>query len=373
MCVGAGALNAFAYLRIAEADNDYTYSGDGASGLTLFQAQIVEKPSAFPPMPTEGSIYVSSGKGMFYDNRTFIVYPQNVSTTLWGDEYGANVITNGDFSTWIADDPVGWTVTGELGSDPMIREDANGDVNIYSSGAVVQMQQNILVSGQHYKVGINVSGVTSGSFDILLGTNTIADITTTGEKWFYGTANTSTLFLKRYTTPCDISFSAVTVYQVTSAWDSGPSSSAGLGPNHGFLMQFWRSGSDWDAGVGSQHYGIVSLTSGNFLTNRNIITGGRIYVSDGISYAYVDVNWQANKWYILLLQFGFLENNVSKMRVGYMTPTGPSWGATVVYDGQFTEGANLIYGYGIFAEAWFGPTLIWRGFPPDSFLNQLGD
>ena len=87
------------------------------------------------------------------------------------------LVTNGDFADWTADDPDGWSVIGESGNDPEISEAATGEAhvdtptlgggmyNIYTSdGTVVYIQQTItVVPGRRYLFSIDIDTITSGA------------------------------------------------------------------------------------------------------------------------------------------------------------------------------------------------------------------
>ena len=77
--------------------------------------------------------------------------------TVWGRAitYGPEKLTNGNFSAWTDDDPDGWSVVNEFGSDPEISEvgtaenhggSGTGSCNIYTSGASVILRQSVTVS-----------------------------------------------------------------------------------------------------------------------------------------------------------------------------------------------------------------------------------
>lgn len=48
------------------------------------------------------------------------------TTTTFTQSLGPELLTNGDFSAWTGDNPDGWTVGGEAGSDPMVTQVAPG-------------------------------------------------------------------------------------------------------------------------------------------------------------------------------------------------------------------------------------------------------
>lgn len=86
---------------------------------------------------------------------------------------GAELLTNGNFAAWTTDNPDGWTVTGESGSDPEVSEVAaneghggsgTGAANLFSSATASQprMNQAVLVAGNWYEFAIDITNYVSG-------------------------------------------------------------------------------------------------------------------------------------------------------------------------------------------------------------------
>lgn len=73
------------------------------------------------------------------------------------------LVVNGDFSQWTADDPDGWIVA-EVGdaTSNVTRDGVNDAVRIIAdgSGALVGIQQNILENGVQYRIEIDVDSIT---------------------------------------------------------------------------------------------------------------------------------------------------------------------------------------------------------------------
>jgi hypothetical protein len=146
--------------------------------------------------------------------------------------FNVELITNGDFSAWTADNPDGWTVIGESGNDPEVSEAATGEAhadtptlgggmcNLYTSdGTLVQLYQDItLVVGRIYTVSINVDTITSGTLTIddLTNTQFSESITSEGVSTFtfIATATSARLNVKRRTAGAnDITFDDVSVME----------------------------------------------------------------------------------------------------------------------------------------------------------------
>ena len=90
---------------------------------------------------------------------------------------GAELLTNGDFSAWTGDNPDGWTVVGESGSDPEVSEVGSGEshggtgtgsANLYTSGGgLIQIKQSSLATiGDWYLYQVAVSAASVGGIAI---------------------------------------------------------------------------------------------------------------------------------------------------------------------------------------------------------------
>lgn len=80
---------------------------------------------------------------------------------------GADLLTNGDFSAWTGDDPDGWTVVGEVASDPMVTE-VSGAARFYSSATSnnPQLTQWPNLGTSNWYLGtLTISAYVSGSVD----------------------------------------------------------------------------------------------------------------------------------------------------------------------------------------------------------------
>jgi len=157
--------------------------------------------------------------------------------TLAGDYDNSELITNGNFAAWVADDPTGWTEYGEVGVDPMVNEVGTGEgqggagtgyCNIYTStGAVIDISQTIttLIVGQRYRFRININKVTDGGITITDGRHamwTPVSYTTTGVKMFDFVAthtNPSVMIGRQGTVSCDVTFDDVSIKLCSTMFD----------------------------------------------------------------------------------------------------------------------------------------------------------
>lgn len=150
------------------------------------------------------------------------------STTVAFDE----LVSNGTFDNWSEDDPDGWTVSLEDGSDPMVNEVGTGEpnggagtgyCNIYTSdNSNIYMHQTTAVSvvvGRRYRVSINVDTVTDGSivvYERVNGQFNSGALSTIGEHTltFIATDATCQIAIRREIDagqPVDVTFDDVSV------------------------------------------------------------------------------------------------------------------------------------------------------------------
>lgn len=138
-------------------------------------------------------------------------------------ELQEELILNGDFSAWVGDDPVNWTVIGEAGVDPEISEVApheghggvgTGACNIYSTGVDIWLQPTIpiLTIGKTYLVEIEVTKLTNGIILFRTGnTDPYTRITSEGIHRFIKICAGDTVFTFRSLNICDVTIDNVSV------------------------------------------------------------------------------------------------------------------------------------------------------------------
>ena len=135
--------------------------------------------------------------------------------------HALNLVTNGHFSFWTADDPDDWTVTiagGESGSN-YIEEDNKRCHYVAAGGTPVTLKQaGILQAYGRYRILLNVISIT-GTL-IVWGGGNYVNITTTGQKDFIITCGESdTDFLFSFDTSCDAVFDNVEVYSIGKTFE----------------------------------------------------------------------------------------------------------------------------------------------------------
>lgn len=124
---------------------------------------------------------------------------------IFNQALGADVVVNGSFTAWTADNPNSWTITGESGSDPAVSEvgtgqdhtgAGTGSANWYrSSGSGFLIAgQNALTSGTWYEVETGISFVTGGPLTVNDAVNGIlGQYSATGTYVLNGRAGIATL------------------------------------------------------------------------------------------------------------------------------------------------------------------------------------
>lgn len=94
----------------------------------------------------------------------------NADGSFSRETLGHELLANGDFSAWTADNPDGWAVSGESGTDPQVSQVSNdgvhggsgtGAANLYSTSAVLTLSQNgILSAGETYALTFTITSLT---------------------------------------------------------------------------------------------------------------------------------------------------------------------------------------------------------------------
>ncbi len=172
-------------------------------------------------------------------------YKMDEDTASDNDE----LVTNGDFAAWDSiggrtEDPTGWTVTGEVTTDPEVSEVGTGEghggagtgmCNIYSSdGTPIYIAQTVsgFVVGRKYRVSVNIDTATTGSIRIRdYGTDQWAGeiYSTTGIKTltFVATQTTVVLRIDELGSGTDVTIDDVSI-QLLAVEDSSGNDHDGL-------------------------------------------------------------------------------------------------------------------------------------------------
>ena len=144
-----------------------------------------------------------------------------------GQYIGPELLTNGDFSdnsvpdTWNGSAAVnlaGWAAYGPGHTANAHVTITNGAARLQSDGTYAAISQTVLSSGASYKYSIDVTDATSGSIQLYGGAVLLATINSAGTYSGYWTSTDSNPFyIKRSSTPIDITFDNVSVKEVGGA------------------------------------------------------------------------------------------------------------------------------------------------------------
>lgn len=138
---------------------------------------------------------------------------------------GAELLTNPSFTAWTTDNPDGWTVGGESGSDPMVTQVASGGgagtgaARMYASASSNQptLTQNVLVASSYYEAEATLSASNSAVF-LRLGSGgqqTLSNATVATTAHVQGRANNTNFVIIPSVSANDITIDAVTVKLLT--------------------------------------------------------------------------------------------------------------------------------------------------------------
>lgn len=169
--------SAGARLEVQRSGQSITVLYNGASVTTVTLSKTIEGTKHGKIFAGEGNalienlqIYADGNNWYEASNRAYMV-----------PVVGPELLTNGGFSAWTGDDPDGWTVTGESGSDPEMTErdpdqhhadtKTTGEAaNFYSSAtAYPRLSQAVLVDGDYYQVSCIGAAPLAGNIQVYLG------------------------------------------------------------------------------------------------------------------------------------------------------------------------------------------------------------
>ena len=308
--IESAANNPIFDIRIGEADNDSSYTGDGVSGLTIFGAMVSESPSAHPYLPTEGSAYVWAGNAgaLTYSLATMETALDNTvtgtvdsGTSIWGIQLGTEI----------------------------------------SAGALTVGNLYFITDeeGGHWFPG---SGLSGASYFVEASGTTTAD------------ANNK-------------------VQRVLNAWDSGDGHGLEPpGGTMITAVRFTYDYLSIPGGT-SGLVGLTTGGIGNSLLSTGF-TAGYLKSRDGPSDAsLVSVNWSPNRWWWFVVEFGRLNSNVSQFRLCRLN-NGLSCGSWTDYSGSYADNSGAFnYFVNGFGYVHFGPLLIYRTHLDSTFYDALGN
>jgi len=132
------------------------------------------------------------------------------------EQLGPELIVNGDFTNWTADDPDGWGVADEDANNYVT--ESSGACRIVSNNtASIRIYQGILSDNKSYRVTVNVTDATTGSLTVWDVANpTLLLLDFVGEKTAIlrrGVVANANLFIIK-TAACDVTIDNVSVKEI---------------------------------------------------------------------------------------------------------------------------------------------------------------
>jgi hypothetical protein len=137
---------------------------------------------------------------------------------------GPELLTNGDFADWPADDPDSWTVFGETGANS-VTENPAGQCNIISDGGAVGVRQTILQNNTIYRVVVTCT-VNSGGIKIgTVALDALKTISSSGTYDFNINTGSSgvndTILQIARNGACNVSIDSITVQKIPTLVTNG--------------------------------------------------------------------------------------------------------------------------------------------------------
>lgn len=148
----------------------------------------------------------------------------NIGGEFRQDNLGGELVINGSFTAWTADNPDSWTVTGESGSNPYVNEVGGGQgnggagtglANLYTTSSALSISQTILTIGLRYKVTLDIDGVYAiGGIVCKCGSTAISPVYHLGGRktfYFWATATSFTIAADNGNGTVDVTIDNVSV------------------------------------------------------------------------------------------------------------------------------------------------------------------
>ena len=186
--------------------------GNALTGATSGATAIITNLSA--DSSTTGTLGLNYISGTFVDNE--IIYESAL---------GSELVTNGDFANWAADNPDNWNVTEVGDATSNITENPVGQCQLISDGTLTGINQASIAgmsAGNYYLFSFDIKIIAVLGSGIALtkaglSATTLSTFTSTGVNTFIYVATTDSFSLKRHSGATNITFDDVSEKQVTNA------------------------------------------------------------------------------------------------------------------------------------------------------------
>jgi hypothetical protein len=193
-------------------------------------------PGTDPPVPRDP---LAAPGGYYLPNRLFTIEPNllalcgetgvecgeadavcgqydrfNINQVEYPVLTGTQLVTNGDFKLWTADNPDGWTVVETPPNSEVTEAVGGGACRIVSDSTFVSLtQMTIFTVGKTYRLELDAQSIVSGA--VTLNSGAIGTVTQEGHQVFYFYATLTYLEIKRIGA-MDLTFTNVTLYEDTA-------------------------------------------------------------------------------------------------------------------------------------------------------------
>jgi hypothetical protein len=108
------------------------------------------------------AIQQQSGTSNFYIDDVEFVQTDILASSAYP---GSELVLNGNFVNWTADDPDNWTVDEVGDATSNVTENPTGQCQLISDGTAMSIRQSILTTGIRYEYSIQVTTATSGAIN----------------------------------------------------------------------------------------------------------------------------------------------------------------------------------------------------------------
>ena len=139
----------------------------------------------------------------------------------WSIGSALELVENGDFANWTADDPDGWSLVGTETGSTFITE-VSGKARFVTDAGVIGLGQVILTVGKAYKISVDVTDAVAGTMQ--LGTFSTPAILTVDSVGTFTTtfiADSVNFRVQRKNAPTDITLDNISVTEVHTAHCDG--------------------------------------------------------------------------------------------------------------------------------------------------------